>query len=118
VILPTLGAYADGVKRSQLVGQGHDGVNQLIGCIRRGLACLGDDVSVVVDDNAQQFGAAELNSGCEHAFQASALALSSSRVDKMRTSARRFTKPGMGTTSSIDRLYATSHESVPVGVNT
>jgi hypothetical protein len=68
----------------------------------RRAAVFGEHLSVLVEQDAQALGTADVDTDRAHAH-ASANAFSSLMAFRIRRSARRFTKPGSGTTSSIAR---------------
>ena len=94
----------------QLVGQLDQRVDQpaeAVGTSRRRPLSRGDDVAAGVERDALRLGSADVDAhppgrtgGVGHA---SARTFSSRTVLRMRTSARRFTKPGSGTARSIWR---------------
>ena len=81
-------------------------VDQRIATARRGLTGLGEERTVGVDDDTEALRAADVDAevpGGHPPAQLSARVLSSRTEFRMRTSARRLTKPGSGAASSIAR---------------
>ncbi len=94
----------------EYAGQILNGVEQVVGTPWRPAPVGGDDITAVVDDDAETLGAPDVDAEVQHRFagaQDSARAFSSRIVLRMRTSARRFTNPGSGATSSMSRSYLT-----------
>ena len=95
---------------AEYAGQILNGVEQVVGTPWRPAPVGGDDVIGVVNDDAETLGAPDVDAEVQHRFagaQDSARDFNSRIVLRMRTSARRFTNPGSGATSSMSRSYLT-----------
>ena len=94
-----------------------EGVDQALGTVGGGEPELTDDGAVLAERDPEALRPADVDAD-RCGSHASARAFSSRTVLRMRTSARRFTKPGSGTTSSITRSYRTSVPPSFIAVNT
>ena len=96
---------------AQIVGKVVDEPDERVengGRIVWGRASLGtNNRAGVVKDDAKALGTADIDADAR-GHESSERTFSSRTVFRMRTSARRLTKPGNGTTSSITRSYRTS----------
>ena len=88
--------------RLELADDHRQHLDQRVTAARGRLPGLGDDVPAVVDHHAEALGAADVDPE-GRAGHASARVFSSRTELRMRTSARRLTKPGSGAASSIAR---------------
>ncbi len=89
------------VRRAQLAHDLGDRVEDRHPARGRRAAALVDDRPVVAEDHTEDLGAADVDTDGGHSV--SARDFSSRNVLRMRTSARRLTNPGSGTTSSMVR---------------
>ena len=95
-------ADADRSGRAELARHRGKGVDQIIGVVGRRDPQIAQTRAIRAECDTEALGPADVDAdgGGGHA---SARAFSSRTVFRMRTSARRFTNPGSGTTSSIAR---------------
>jgi hypothetical protein len=93
--------HPNGLSPTKFVHHGNDGVDQGVSTLGRGNLDLTDYRSGGIYGYTQAFCAPDIDADALR--HDSARTASSLRVLSIRTSARRFTKPGRGTTNSIDR---------------
>src|SRR5262249_23768024 len=94
-------ADAERVVRAKLAGEVGQRAHDVVAAMRRGPSLLQDDLAALVQHDSQELGAADIDaSGSGHDSERT---FNSRTVLRIRCSARRLTKPGSGTTSSIAR---------------